>query len=152
LQQNRLGHVWARASAGNATTDAACLTLIDNGRPDRLVGANTPFAAMAELHETINDSGVVKIRPVAAIALEPGKPLALSPDGYHVMLTWLKTRLKAGESFPLTATFEHAQPITVNVEAVGGAGWIMEPCSACLGNLGAHAGTDAIIVARLITL
>lgn len=41
---------------------------------------------MAELHETINDSGVVKIRPVAAIALEPGKPLALSPDGYHVML------------------------------------------------------------------
>ena len=53
--------------------------MIDNGRPDRLVGANTPFAAMAELHETINDSGVVKIRPVAAIALEPGKPVALSP-------------------------------------------------------------------------
>lgn len=117
-----LDHVWARASAGNATTGAAYLTVTDNGRPDRLVGASTPIAAMAELHETINDNGVMKMRPVAGIALEPGKPVTFAPGGYHVMLMGLKSPLKAGDSFPLTLTFEHAQPITVtaHVEAVGG--------------------------------
>lgn len=119
-----LEHVWARASAGNATTGAAYLTVTDNGRPDRLVGANTPIAAMTELHETINDNGVMKMRPVPAIALEPGKPVTFMPGGYHVMLMGLQQPLKAGDSFPLTLMFEHAQPITVtvNVEAVGGAG------------------------------
>jgi len=119
-----LEHVWARASAGNATTGAAYLTVTDNGRPDRLVGVSTPVAAMAELHETINDNGVMKMRPVAGVALEPGKPVTFMPGGYHVMLMGLKNPLKAGDSFPLTLNFEHAQPITVtaHVEAVGGAG------------------------------
>ncbi|MGA3399609.1 MAG: copper chaperone PCu(A)C [Acetobacteraceae bacterium] len=119
-----LEHVWARASAGNATTAAAYLTVTDNGRSDRLIGASTPIADMAELHETINDNGVMKMRPVAAIALEPGKPVSFKPGGYHVMLMGLKNPLKAGDSFPLTLTFEHAQPVTVtaHVEAVGGAG------------------------------
>jgi hypothetical protein len=118
-----LDHVWARASAGNATTGAAYLTVTDHGRPDRLVGVSTPVAATAELHETINDNGVMKMRPVAGIALEPGKPVKFSPGGYHVMLTGLKSPLKAGDSFPLTLAFEHAQPITVTaaVEAVGAA-------------------------------
>ena len=118
-----LDHVWARASAGNATTGAAYLTVTDHGRPDRLVGVSTPVAATAELHETIHDNGVMKMRPVAGIALEPGKPMTFSPGGYHVMLMGLKSPLKAGDKFPLTLTFEHAQPITVTgtVEAVGGA-------------------------------
>ena len=117
-------HVWARASAGKATTGATYLTVTDNGRPDSLVGASTPIAATAELHETINDNGVMKMRPVPALALQPGKPVTFMPGGFHIMLTGLKGPLKAGGSFPLTLTFEHSQPITVtaNVEAVGGAG------------------------------
>jgi hypothetical protein len=119
-----LQHVWARASAGAATTGAAYLTVTDNGRPDRLVGASTPIAAMAELHETIKDNGVMKMRSVVGIALEPGKPVTFMPGGYHIMLMGLKKPLKAGDSFPLTLTFEHAPPVTVTakVEAVGGAG------------------------------
>jgi copper(I)-binding protein len=119
-----LEHVWARASAGSAAMGAAYLTVTDNGTPDRLVGASTPAAASAQLHETINDNGVMKMRPVAAIVLDPGKPVTLAPGGYHVMLMGLKNPLNAGDSFPLTLTFEHAQPIavTVKVEAAGASG------------------------------
>jgi len=96
----------------------------DNGQPDRLIGLSTPVAATAELHETIHDSGVMKMRPMAGIALEPGKPVTFSPGGYHVMLMGLKNLLKAGDRVPLTLTFEHAYPITVTVkvEAIGAAG------------------------------
>jgi copper(I)-binding protein len=93
------------------------------GVPDHLVSVSTPIGT-ADLHETINDNGVMKMRPVASIALDPGKPVTFKPGGYHVMLTGLKGPLKAGDSFPLTLTFEHAQPVsvTVKVEAAGGGG------------------------------
>jgi copper(I)-binding protein len=107
---------WARASAGAATTGAAYITLMGGDQPDTLVGASTPIAATAEPHETINDNGVMKMRPVAAVAIQPHQMVTFSPGGYHIMLTGLKKPLVAGQSFPLTLTFAHAAPVTVDVK------------------------------------
>jgi periplasmic copper chaperone A len=115
-------HVWARPTAGLGTTGAIYFTVVSKSDPDQLLGVSTPVAATAELHETSLDNGVMKMRPVPSIALVPGKPVTFKPGGYHVMLMGLKSPLKIGESFPLTLTFEHAQPVTVtaNVEASAG--------------------------------
>jgi copper(I)-binding protein len=128
-------NVWARPTAGSATTAAVYFTVTNKSQPDRLTGVSTPIAAAAELHETINDNGVMKMRPVQSIALDPGKPVTFKPGGYHVMLTGVKGALKAGDSFPLTLTFEHAQPITetVKVDAAGGAA-----------AMGAHGGMEGM--------
>jgi hypothetical protein len=112
---------WARPTAGAGTTGAAYLTLTNNGAPDELVGASTPIAASAGVHETIDDHGVMKMRPVASIALPPGKQVTFRPTGYHVMLIGLKAPLKLGDSFPLTLSFAHAQPVTVTVKVQAGA-------------------------------
>jgi copper(I)-binding protein len=114
---------WARASAGTAITGAAYVTLMGGDQPDSLVGASTPVAATAEVHETTNDNGIMKMRPVGTIAIPPHQMVTLSPGGYHVMMTGLKHKLVAGESFPLTLTFTHTAPITVDVkvQAVGSA-------------------------------
>ena len=114
---------WARASAGAATTGAAYLTVVANGQADSLTGASTPAAAKAEVHQTIAVNGVMQMRSVPAIPLEPGKPVTLAPGGYHVMLMGLQHPLKPDETFPLTLTFEHAKPVTVTVKvgAVGAA-------------------------------
>jgi len=120
--QIQVEHPWARASAGAATTGAAYMTISDQGQPDRLIGASTPVAAAAEVHESMSgDMGMMKMRPVAGLPVAPGKPVKLAPGGYHIMLMGLKTPLKQGGSFPLTLTFEHAPPVTVTVavEAVG---------------------------------
>jgi periplasmic copper chaperone A len=126
MDQSGIGleHVWARATPGGATTGAVYFTVTSKGSPDRLVGASTPAAATAEMHETTNDNGVMKMRPVRAVELDPGKPVTFKPGGYHVMLMGLKSPLKAGDSFPLTLTFEHAPPVTVTatVEAMGTGG------------------------------
>ncbi len=116
-------NAWARASAGAATTGAAYFTIADNTSTDRLIGISTPVAGKAELHETRNENGVMQMRPVPALPLEPGKTLTLAPGGYHVMLLNLKQPLKAGDSFPLTLVFEKAKPITVQVKvgAIGAA-------------------------------
>jgi copper(I)-binding protein len=134
-----LEHVWARASAGGATTGAVYFTIVDNGAPDRLVGVSTPAAASAQLHESINDNGVMKMRAAPSIALETGKPVTFKPGGHHVMLFGLKAPLKAGGDFPLTLTFEHAPPMTVTtaVEAVGSMG--MDHQHGAMGAMPGHA-------------
>ena len=115
----RIDRPWARATAGNVTNGAAYVTLTEQGAADRLVGVSTPVAASADVHETINDGGVMKMRSVGALALEPGKPVTMDPGGKHIMLMGLKAPLKAGDKFPLTLRFEHAAPVTVTVVVEG---------------------------------
>ena len=112
-------NAWARATPGAAKTGAVYVTLTDTGQPDQLTGASTPAADMAELHETRNMNGVMQMRPVPELALELDKPVTFAPGGYHVMLMGLKQPLKQGQSFPLTLTFAHAQPVTVQVKIAG---------------------------------
>ena len=107
---------WARASAGAATTGAAYVTLMGGMQPDALVGVSTPVAAMAEVHETSNDNGVMKMRPVEAVPISPHQMVTFKPGGYHIMLTGLKHPLAAGQSFPVTLTFAHAVSVTVEVQ------------------------------------
>ena len=106
---------WARATAGSGKTGAAYLMLTAHGQGDRLTGASTPVADMAELHQSSEDHGVMRMRPVEGLALDPGMPVTLAPGGMHLMLMDLKQPLKQGTTFPLTLTFEHAPPVTVQV-------------------------------------
>jgi copper(I)-binding protein len=114
-----VSHAWARATAANAMSGAAYLTLAAEGHPDTLVGVSTPAAKTAELHQTVDDKGIMKMLPVPQLALQPGTPVTFTPGGYHIMLMGLAHPLKRGESFPLTLQFEHAAPQTVSVTIEG---------------------------------
>ena len=118
-----LENAWARATTASAQAAAIYLTITDHGTADRLVSASTPVAGKAELHETIHDGNVTRMRSAAGLAVSPGAPVSLSPGGYHIMLTDLKQPLTAGQSFPLSLTFEKAGTVetTVTVKAVGAA-------------------------------
>ncbi len=117
----RVEGAWARATAPHAPSGGIFLTLTDTGAPDQLIGATTPVAAMAQLHQTVDDHGIMKMTSVPRLDLPTGKPLALRPGGYHLMLMGLKRELKPGDRFPVTLTFAHAPPVTAMV-TVGGAG------------------------------
>ena len=111
----KVENAWSRvAMAGR--TGAVYLTITATGAADQLTAVSTPVAQTAQIHESYSENGVMKMRPVAALRLAPGKPVTLSPGGYHVMLMGLKQPLIKGESFPLMLTFEHASPITVRVQ------------------------------------
>jgi copper(I)-binding protein len=115
-QQNniRVENAWSRAAMAGRT-GVVYLTITDTGVPDRLTGASSPVAASADLHESFTDHGVAKMRGVAALPVEPDKPVTLAPSGYHIMLTGLKRPLNQGDSFPVTLVFEKAGPVTTTV-------------------------------------
>ncbi len=108
------GNAWARASAGS--TGAAYVTLKGGAAPDALVSAATPVAARAEVHQSLMDNGIMKMRAVPSLPIPAGAAVTFAPGGYHVMLMGLKQPLVAGQSFPLTLTFAHAAPVTVDVQ------------------------------------
>jgi len=104
---------WSRATPPHAPTAAVYMTLT-SATADRLVAVSTPVAQQAELHQTTNQGGIMRMRPVVGgLELPPGKPVSLRPGGYHIMLTGLKTSLQAGQSIPLRLTFAHAPPVDV---------------------------------------
>ena len=113
---------WARATPPGAQTGAAYVTVVNHGTADdKLIAVSTPVAKMAQLHTTIDDNGVMKMRPIAAIDVKPGATVALKPGHMHVMLMELAHPLSEGTSFPLTLTFAKAGKIetTVKVAKIG---------------------------------
>jgi copper(I)-binding protein len=116
--------VAAHAQSGIALTDAftraaavggvggAFVTVANTGAADRLTGVASPDAAKAELHESLTDNGVMKMRPVSGIDVPAGATVKLAPGGYHIMLIGLKHALVAGEAIQLTLIFAKAGPVT----------------------------------------
>ena len=105
-------HPWTAATAKADGTTRVFMKIKNlGGAPDRLVGASTVEAAKTELLETSGDTS----KPVAAVAIAPGKDALLSADGPHVVLTGLKKRLDAYDSFKLTLVFEKAGSMVVDV-------------------------------------
>lgn len=115
-------NAWARATAPGVDVGAAYMTIDGGSRPDRLVDASTPRAAMGHLHTVEEQDGVLKMRAVDAIEVPAGTRVELAPKGTHVMLMGLARPLVAGESFPVTLKFEKSgeQTVTVQVRPASG--------------------------------
>lgn len=88
-------------------TTGAFMTVKNGGSADRkLMKADSPVAKAVELHNHINDNGVMKMRPVKEIDVKSKGQAELKPGSYHVMLIDLKQVLKEGDTVPLTLTFD----------------------------------------------
>ncbi len=117
-----VGHIWARATAADASTASVYVPFLNTGKePDQLTGANTAIADSVTIHESYEENGVARMRKLDTLELAPSKPVAMRPGGKHLMLMGLKKPLHEGDKFPLTLHFAKAGNIEVQV-FVHGAG------------------------------
>lgn len=107
----------ATAYATTSSNGSVFLTLHNpQSMSDKLIGATTDVADLAEIHETSTDaSGIMQMRKVDAIEVQPGQQVDLTPQSYHLMLIRLKTPLEAGKEFQVTLDFENAPDVTLPV-------------------------------------
>ncbi|RZI78090.1 MAG: copper chaperone PCu(A)C [Variovorax sp.] len=83
----------------------------------RLVGAQTPVAGVAEVHEMKMEGDVMKMRAVqGGLELPAGRTVELKPSGYHVMLMNLKQPIAKGATVPMTLQFEDARGVRSKIE------------------------------------
>jgi copper(I)-binding protein len=103
------------AAHGGGGNGAVYVTIVNGGgSPDALVSAVTDAAATVELHETVQEGGVMKMRPLTRFEVPGGGRLEMKPGGHHIMLLDLKRDLKPGDIVSVTLTFDKAGRMSVD--------------------------------------
>lgn len=107
---------------GDMSGTGAAYMLIENtgDEADRLIGGATAVAEVVEIHEIVDVSGVMNMRPLAeGLEIPAGAEVLLEPGGYHVMLIGLTESLEPNMTFDLVLTFEHMGEVIVPVVVQG---------------------------------
>ena len=102
---------WARASVAGQQATGAFVRLTAK-EPLRLVGVETPVAAVAEVHEMKMEGDVMRMRAIDSLDLPQGVAVELKPGGYHIMLQQLKSPLLKDTQVPITLVFKDGKDAT----------------------------------------
>jgi periplasmic copper chaperone A len=109
-------NAWARATVKGQMATGAFMTLTAKDGA-KLVGAASPVAGVAQVHEMKMDGGVMKMNEVkGGLDLPAGKAVELKPGGYHIMLMDLKEQLVKDSTLPLTLTFKDTKGVESKLE------------------------------------
>src|SRR5882762_819400 len=96
---------WVRGTVSGQTTAGAYMELTSDRRAS-LLGAESPAAGSADIHEMRMEGNVMRMRAVPRLELPPGKTVELRPGGHHMMLVDLKRPLKKGDLVPIRLKVE----------------------------------------------
>ena len=112
-----VANVFARPSPETGGTGGVYLTVLNGlDQPLQLSSIDGAIAQAVELHETVNEQGVMRMVPhPEGFAVPALSSLELKPGGKHIMLIGLAAPLVAGDSFTLTLNFDGANPLTIDV-------------------------------------
>lgn len=107
---------WVRSSVAGQHGTGAFMKLTPS-QATQLVGASTPVAGTAEVHEMKMEGDVMKMRALPnGLELPAGKAVTLSPGGFHVMLMDLKVPLQKDTTIPMTLVFKDAKGMETKKE------------------------------------
>jgi len=107
---------WSRATPPGARIGVGFLQLRNAGAAAvRVVGASSPLAGRIEMHVTMREGDVMKMRQVQSFEVPPGGTFELKPGGAHLMLVDLKRPLAKGERVPLTLELEKGRALQVEL-------------------------------------
>ena len=98
------------------TVTAAFMTVNNHQDKDcKLVGAASPVANSAEIHEHSHKNGKMSMRRVNSLVVPAGGSVSLVPGGYHLMMFGLENSLKEGEAHTITLSFEGCDELSIDV-------------------------------------
>ncbi len=99
-------------------TAAGYFEITNHGVADRLVSVTSPISNAVEIHNHIEDNGVMKMRRVEGVDLAKGETLAFKPGSYHLMM--FKAELPdTQDEVSLTLNYENAPSVTIIVPVEG---------------------------------
>lgn len=85
---------------------------------DKLISVTSPISGAVEIHNHIEDNGVMKMRQVDGIMLKAGETVELKPGSFHLMM--FKANLPEDQKdVSLTLNYEKAPSVTMIVPVEG---------------------------------
>lgn len=114
-QTPTLRDAWVRAVPAERTMTAAYLS-IDNPTDTTMVvtGAHTSGFARTEMHTTIEEDGVSRMRALGTVDVAAGTTTTMAPGGMHLMLMGAETPIVEGETVVIELDTEAHGVLTIN--------------------------------------
>jgi len=110
----RVDGAYVRGLPPGQTVTAAFMTLHnDSDKAKVLSGVQAPFAARAEIHQHSHHQGLMQMRKIEQLVIEPNSKQLFQSGGYHIMIFGLDRTLRSGERLPLVLQFEGGEQLTV---------------------------------------
>ena len=100
------------SKAGHTTAGFVEITNMTN-QDLQIVKVTCNAARITEMHISIEENHIHKMRPVSYISIDKGETTLLQPGGLHIMLVDLKKTLVVGKKVDITLTFNNGHKTTV---------------------------------------
>lgn len=121
-----LRDAWSRATPPGMPMGAVYGEFVNTGSdPIEVLSVRTELARGAEIHESVEIEGMMRMREVTPFIVGGGKTIALEPGGKHIMLMGLKSALVSGSKYSIvveTSLGEKSEDVIV-----GGFGQMSAP-------------------------
>ena len=101
---------------GKSTAAMYMLLTNHSSKTQALNYVHSPIAEAIEVHRVIYEDGMMKMRQVKHLQINPGQKLVFEPGGYHLMVFGIDKTLPVGSTFPVTMEFEGG--LTYNVDVL----------------------------------
>jgi copper(I)-binding protein len=114
---------WIAATPNGAPAAAGYLTIRnDTDADDTLLSVASPRAKAVEVHDMTMTGAVMAMHRVESLVIPAHGSVQFAPGGKHLMLMGFDAPFVAGETVPVTLTFEKAgaQEVTFPVRPAGG--------------------------------
>ena len=109
-------HGYVRATPPGVSNGAAFMTLHNSAnQPVSLQHISTPVATNSELHQHVENDGMMQMRRVKSIEVPANGSVTLQPGGYHAMLMGLKGPLKTGNEVMMMLNFSDGQSLHLSL-------------------------------------
>lgn len=106
-----------REAPPGAETGVAYLAIRNNSDKSLVLNyVHTPRTSMVEVHRHLYENGLMKMREVRHLTVDPQSTVEFTPGGYHLMLFGADSRFEAGQEVPITFEFENKPPLTMSAQ------------------------------------
>ena len=103
---------WVREAPPNASMLAGYVTITNNSDQERILkSAKSKQFKMVEIHKTIVEDGVAKMRRQDDLPIPAGASLVLEPGSYHLMLMRPNSPLKANDEVTVTVSLQSGDDV-----------------------------------------
>lgn len=90
---------WIRTAPPGSMMLGGYLSLRNSGdAPLTVVGAESATFRSVSMHQSVEENGVERMRPLAKFAIAPGESVTFAPGGKHLMLMQPVRQLKFGDA------------------------------------------------------
>lgn len=108
---------WIRTPPPGSPVMAGYVTLSNAGKREvRFAKIESASFGAIEIHEMREIDGLMRMRPVPEIVVQPGDTLTLEPGGLHLMLFRPEVALVEGAKVELTLLLEAEGPLPIEFE------------------------------------